>query len=156
MADLMSEKLRNRKVTRLAGHRTVRRVEQAPLMSSSIQKGTTMINLDNVTTIPSDAVELFAPVPEPVKLTPTMVCEIFKARKGTHRYDALACLARNLNKPVSRAKLIAAVYGKEADEKAFIGALGMCLEGGRKSIVKFNLPFRIVKENATITLVALN
>lgn len=115
-----------------------------------------MIDITNVETIPSDAVEFFAPVPEPVKLTPTAVTEIFKARKGTHRYDALACLARNLNKPVSRAKLIAAVYGKEVDEKTMIGALGMCLEGARKSIVKFNLPFKVVKENATITLVALN
>jgi hypothetical protein len=117
-----------------------------------------MIDINNVETIPSDLdfMGLTVTAPEPVKLTPTVVTEIFKARKGTHRYDALACLARNLNKPVSRAKLIAAVYGKDADEKAFIGALGMCLEGARKSIAKYGLPFKVVKENATITLMALN
>lgn len=116
--------------------------------------------MTEVATNPVEAFTIMVPMfaeeaPAP-KLTPTAVTEIFKARKGTHRYDALACLARNMNKPVSRAKLIAAVYGKDADEKAFIGALGMCLEGARKSIVKFNLPFKVVKENATITLVALN
>lgn len=117
-----------------------------------------MIDINTVETIPSDIMGMFGeePAKVEVKLTPKVVTEIFKARKGTHRFDALTCLARNLNKPVSRAKLIAAVYGADADEKAMIGALGMCLEGARKSIVKFNLPFKVVKENATITLVALN
>ena len=117
-----------------------------------------MIDLNNVETIPSD-LDFIGLDPVPVKkakVTPTLITETFKARKGTHRYDALACLARNFGKPVSRAKLIAAVYGADADEKAFIGALGMCLEGARKSIVKFGLPYRVVKENATIALVAVN
>ncbi len=96
---------------------------------------------------------MVAPV---VKVTPTLITETFKARKGTHRYAALACLARNFGKPVSRAKLIAAIYGADTDEKAMIGALGMCLEGARKSIKKLDLPYVIVKENATITLASVN
>lgn len=115
-----------------------------------------MIDINNVETIPSDLdfIGLTAPTKVEVKVTPKLITEQFKAIKGTHRYDALTCLARNFGKPVSRAKLIAAVYGADADEKALIGALGMCLEGGRKSIVKLGLPYRIVKANATIALVS--
>lgn len=91
---------------------------------------------------------------KPVKVAPSQITEAFKAIKGTHRYDALMCLARNFGKPVSRAKLLTAVYGD--DDKARIGALGMCLEGARKSIKKLNLPYRVVKENATIALVSTN
>lgn len=94
--------------------------------------------------------------PKAAKPAPTAILEAFKAIKGTHRYDALMCLARNFGKPVSRAKLIAAVYGADADEKAQVGALGMCLEGARKSIKKLDLPYRVVKENATIALVSAN
>ena len=115
-----------------------------------------MIDINTVETIPSDIMGMFGEEAPAPKLTPAVVTEIFKARKGTHRFTALTVLARNLNKPVKRAKLIAALYGADADEKAFIGALGMCLEGARKSIVKYNLPFKVVKENATVTLVALN
>ena len=118
-----------------------------------------MIDINTVTTIPSDLDFLGlteTPKAKPVKVAPTAILEAFKAIKGTHRYDALMCLARNFGKPVSRAKLIAAVYGTDADEKAQIGALGMCLEGGRKSIKKLGLPYAIVKANATIALVSAN
>lgn len=94
--------------------------------------------------------------PKAAKPTPSSILEQFKAIKGTHRYDALMVLARNFGKPVSRAKLIAAVYGSDADEKAQVGALGMCLEGARKSIKKLGLPYAVVKANATIALVAVN
>lgn len=115
-----------------------------------------MIDLNTVETIPSDLIPLFAEPAKAAKPTPAAITEAFKAIKGTHRHAALTCLARNFGKPVSRAKLIAAVYGAEADEKALIGALGMCLEGARKSIVKLGLPYRVVKANATIALVSVN
>lgn len=117
-----------------------------------------MIDINTVETIPSD-LDFLGLEPVKVKVTkpaPLAILEAFKAIKGTHRYDALMCLARNFGKSVSRAKLIAAVYGADADEKGQIGALGMCLEGGRKSIAKLNLPYRIVKANATIALVSAN
>lgn len=114
-----------------------------------------MIDINAVETIPAD-LDFMGLVTEPVtaKVTPATITTAFKAIKGTHRYEALTCLARNFGKPVSRAKLLTAVYG-DAD-KSRVGALGMCLEGARKSIVKFGLPFRVVKENATIALVAVN
>jgi DNA-binding winged helix-turn-helix (wHTH) protein len=63
-------------------------------------------------------------------------------------------LARNFGKPVSRAKLLTAVYGD--DDKSRVGALGLCLEGARKSIKNSNLPYVLVKANAMITLAAKN
>jgi hypothetical protein len=126
------------------------------MMSVLLTQESIMIDLNTVETIPSDLdfIGLITETPKAAKVTPTAILEAFKAIKGTHRYDALMCLARNFGKPISRAKLLTAVYGD--DDKSRVGALGMCLEGARKSIKNNNLPFRLVKQNATIALVSAN
>lgn len=90
---------------------------------------------------------------KPVRPAVGDVIAAFKARPGTHRHEALTVLARNFGKAVPREKLLKALYGSE--DLTNVGALGMCLEGARKSIKKDNLPFRVVKENATVALVAV-
>ena len=109
----------------------------------------------NVSLVSSN--DVFGPVVKafaPVRPAVADVLAAFKAIPGTNRHACLTILARNFGKAIPRAKLLA-VWG-DANDLTNVGALGMCLEGGRKSIVKFNLPFRIVKSNATIALVSAN
>jgi hypothetical protein len=113
------------------------------------------------TTVPVGPVSLLGVDGSPIKLltfdakgvktatvAPAQLAAEFKARPNTHRMTALLLLAANFGRQIPRADLLTALYG--SDDRANIGALGMCLEGARKSIKKLGLPYVIVKENATV------
>lgn len=119
------------------------------------------------TTVPSSIVDLFkangdllktvAVSPsgiKPVAVDPSALAAEFKARPGTHRMALLLMLAAQFGQQRPRAELIATLYGTDQTASGYpadpVGALGMCIEGARKSIKKLGLPYVIVKENATV------
>lgn len=95
---------------------------------------------------------LFGANGEPLKaiVSADRIIAEFGCGVATNRAEALRCLTANFGRAVPRDVLLTAVYGSDA--KTNIGALGMVLDGLRVLIKKRNLPFRVLKANATITL----